>query len=316
MKNKFAIIISICILLHSLIFGLGFPLITNYTTNDLLISFFIGTIFNFIILNIFTKDNTTSFISNIVSILIIILYFTILETYITSFYLINTPNYVINLCVLLIIIYVTNLGRKVIYRVSSFIFIINIISFIIVSLFLFYQVDINNFKPILSTNINHILMGSISYSLITITPYLHIKKETNRKTLNLSLLISSLLTFMVFFLTLGILGPTLIKLYRYPEYMVLKKITIFNTLSNMENIFSFIWANEIIISLIFYLNYLKENFNKKQYLILLIGLGIFSIMNHYYIINLINNYILIILIIIFILLIISKKFFKYLPGFK
>ena len=73
-----------------------------------------------------------------------------------------------------------------------------------------------------------------------------------------ALFLSTITTTTIFALTLGILGPNFIVIYQYPEYMILKEIKMFSFIANVENIFAFIFGNEIIISIILYLKNIKN----------------------------------------------------------
>ena len=66
-----------------------------------------------------------------------------------------------------------------------------------------------------------------------------------------------------FLLTYGILGANLVDIYRYPEYMTLKKIKLFNFVEKVENIVSITWIFDLFITLAVSGNNMKELLPKK-----------------------------------------------------
>jgi spore germination protein KB len=113
-----------------------------------------------------------------------------------------------------------------------------------------------------------------------------------------------------------VLGPNLISVYRFPEYMILKELKLFNFIEKIENLVSLIWFFDIFIitSLCLYnVNDIleKNNKNKLLYIFIIITLFISEYMAKYYkyVMYLYKYmpYILLIISIIFILSILIKK---------
>ena len=90
-------------------------------------------------------------------------------------------------------------------------------------------------------------------------------KNTNRYLIILYS-IAFLFAFLTVFLTLGSLGIYLSKLYQYPEYTFLKKISLFNFLDRVENIIYIKWIFNCCVSLslvIYYISFgIKKTSNK------------------------------------------------------
>ena len=246
------------VLMHSLLFGFGFPIIAKLSGSDLLISFFIGTILNILIIYFFSKIKPLKIFQVIISLIVIIIYLKIIANFITNFYLINLPNYIVYILVLGLSFYIVKEKDIIVNRVCFSMTFINILMFIVLTLILFRKVDIGNFLPIYTHSFKNILFGGLFYSLITVIPYLHFKVNNTRQDDYQTLLISTLISLIFFILTLGILGPNYITIYRFPEYMMLKEIKLFSFIANVHNIFAFIFGNELIISIILYLNNLKR----------------------------------------------------------
>lgn len=308
-KNYFNIF-NVIPLARSLIFGLGLTYICKYTTTDLIITWFIGTLLSLLILKII-NNKQNKYLCIIINTIVIILLLMSMETFITSFYLINFNSIIITSLLFILCIYLAKQGINVINRVNVFIFIINTLIYLIIIISLLYKININHFLPILNTNYQNLLISSISYSLFTVCPLISIDLNISLKEKYLGYIISSLTSFMVFIITLGILGPNIIEIYRYPEYMVLKEINIFNFLTNIENIIAFIWGNDIIISITLLLSNIKKIMKPQLYYLYLIFIGVIIIskllFNPVLKLFIFNNF-LIIFLIIFGLLLITKKF--------
>lgn len=251
-------ILSRSILMHSLLFGFGFPFIIKLSGSDILFSLIIGTIINLFIIFIYQKIKTPKIINIIISIIVIIIYLYIISTYISTFYLINIPKIIVVITTLLLAIYITSKEEDIINRSTFIMAFINLGLFIVMVIALVYKIEYENFLPILTHNKWDLLKGGLIYSLVTTIPYLHLNDKISLKENCQVLLIATFTSLIFFTLTLGILGPNFIKIYQYPEYMILKEIKMFSFIANVENIFAFIFGNEIIISIILYLNNLKK----------------------------------------------------------
>lgn len=260
MKNN---IITNNVIMHSLLFGFGFPIIARVSGSDIIISFFIGTIFNIVIIALFSKIQPLKIFKVIINILVIIIYLKIVANFITNFYLINLPPFVVYSLVLLLAFYIICQKEDIVKRVCFSMTFINILLFISLTIVLTKSINYEHFLPIYTHSLKTITLGGLFYSSITVIPYLHLQEKKSLKEDYLTLLVSSIITLIFFILTLGILGPNYIVIYRFPEYMMLKEINLFAFIANVHNIFAFIFGNELIISIIIYLNNLKKLFITK-----------------------------------------------------
>ena len=115
---------------------------------------------------------------------------------------------------------------------------------------------------------------------------------------------------LIFFFTISILGNSLIELYRYPEYIILKKVSFTNAIENIENIVCFMWIFDIYMLMINSANQIKNNVANKILLYLIIISSLFIaiiILKYYQLTLLIYNYSGIVLGILLILNIIFHK---------
>ena len=100
---------------------------------------------------------------------------------------------------------------------------------------------------------------------IKIIPKNKIKED---KKLNIYLFIfytlAFIFMFIAIFLTLGSLGIYLCDLYQYPEYTVLKKITLFEFIDRIENFIYIKWILSTIMYLSIIIYYISYNVNKNS----------------------------------------------------
>ena len=111
-------------------------------------------------------------------------------------------------------------------------------------------------------------------------------------------------------LIIGILGPDLINIYRYPEYMILKVIKILNFIEKVENIFAIATLFDLFMVLSISMNSIKEKLPKKKQniwfsLILLFVFGVSIFFGIHYSLALQIYYYLPVILLIFIVLILT-----------
>lgn len=192
-----------------------------------------------------------------------------------SQFLSETPLLIFMLLLGLILIYNVSLGIKNISKVS--IIFLGIICFltIISTGGTIPSFEVSNIKPILENGISKPLQGGIILTLTNTIPIftlLIIPKEKVLKEdgLNRYLIIfyslAFLFVFLAIFLTMGSLGIYLSELYQYPEYTVLKKISLFNFIDRIENFIYIKWLLNSVMCLslvIYYVSYSIRKESKK-----------------------------------------------------
>ena len=149
------------------------------------------------------------------------------------------------------------------------------------------DVDFSKIKPMLEYGIDKPLYGSLFLVLGDIVPilallivkkdYLIDKKKTN-KYIVLFYILGIVLISIAMFLTLSSLGIYLSIEYQYPEYTVLKKITLFGFIDRIENFIYIKWILSSIMYLSIILYYISYNVNKKSKKlvpVILVGIIIF-----------------------------------------
>lgn len=278
----------------------------------------LGTIINYII-NIL-----------ILSIAIILIYN--ISNFAISQFLAETPLLVFMILLGLILIYNVKFGIENISRVAMVFLAIICFLTIISTTGVIKDFEISNIKPVLEHGIKNTLKGSLSLTLTNVIPIftlLIIPKNKIKKDKKLNLFIFLFYTlafifmFTALFLTLGSLGIYLCDIYQYPEYTVLKKISLFNFLDRIENFIYIKWILSSITCLTLLIYYIKRTTKKDSNIIapiiittLIISISLLIFKNNtifYQIILNILPYICLLLFIIFIIIginILIRKFIK------
>lgn len=253
---------------RALFFGLGISKVFYYSGNDSWIGAILGMILGTGILSLVylikknvnsfdtqLKNGVLGFISKIlvISLAIFCLHDVILALTImtTSFLLPLTPPIVIALSVIIAIIYGAYKG------INSFAKVAEILMPIAVAIFIFKFIsglfisNYSNFFPMIYDTKIGVLKGGLLFTVFSVTPSLLLlilndTKLSYKDTIT-GYFWGSLTIALTLFIVIGIVGPTLAKLFRYPEYMALKKIRIFDFIENLENILTFTWLFDLII---------------------------------------------------------------------
>ena len=109
--------------------------------------------------------------------------------------------------------------------------------------------DINYFLPLITTKKYSLIKSSFYFSIFTVIPNsLLFDIKIDLKNHLKSYVISSLVSLFIGIFIIYVLGPYLIKVFRFPEYMVLKQIKVFNFIEKIENLVGLIWIFNLFIS--------------------------------------------------------------------
>lgn len=291
--NSLQFSIFIWYFITSSLIGIGVNLITSIAEKDAYISIIISYIIGFIpillFIYLFNKNisiteltiklfgKTIGTIINIITSLLLLLIASTLmystSNFIVSQFLSDTSITIIYISLGIVLLYGSSKGIETISRVALILIIFIIAGFILNIIGLTSQVKLDNFLPILEHGIKKDIIASLIFSLTGIIPIfaiLSISKENikDQKNTTKAIIITYTLSFLVAFiliiLTIGTLGIYLTKIYQYPEYIILKKISFFNFLDRVENFISILWIplSFIPISVIIY--YIKNSIKKDN----------------------------------------------------
>ena len=265
--------------------GIGTSLVITIGTRDAWIGAILGIIFGLIlVLGIKHiqkyKNNATiydilkemKFVGIIVklfmilfSIFLIIQSLVILQTYTSSFFLLRTPFCLIELVVLGTVIYIVSKGLSTAFKMFELLIVISMLIFLFSFFNLVPYIEIDNFLPLFSSSSTSIFKTALLFASLSATPtILMIQLNDNGKHLMWGYLISTITILLILVTCLGVFGYKLANVFRYPEYLVLKKISLFNFIEKAENILSINWVIDLFAVLILATNFLKSSFANKH----------------------------------------------------
>lgn len=197
--------------------------------------------------------------------------------FITSQYLSETPKFAVALTFMVPLIYLLTKDFKVLCRTTFILFILSLILIVLTILGLFWQINLTNLLPILKdgiapplkNSIQQVAYNSLSLILLTIIPLNSIMDKKNlKKRMFLGYTIAILLMLIFMFFVVTILGVPLANLYQYPEYTLLKKVSLIGFLERMESTLSIRWIFYLFIiitmCLTFVKFFIKDTFNIKN----------------------------------------------------
>lgn len=215
-------------------------------------------------LNIFEKNINIfgKVLGNIINlILTLMIAFTLLmilwgTSYFASIkYLTETPILFLTLLFAIPVIYATVKGIETIARVTQIIFFISVVIHFVITSSLLQFIDIENIKPIFSDGIKPIIRavyGVVVYVYVPLLTILCIPKNNIAKIkkvnkwLILGYMAAAYVMAHVFFVNMSIVGYDVIYMYRYPEYYVIKKLSVSPAFDNVENFLSLHWMFNLI----------------------------------------------------------------------
>lgn len=185
-----------------------------------------------------------------------ILFFT---TLVSSYYLTYTPSFMICLPILFLLIYITIKGLKVLGRVAQIIFPICLIIIILKIVLLMDTANFDFFLPLCTYKTTKIFLAGLFFAILTASPLIMlIDEKTTFKTNLINYLIGSITGFFIIANITSVLGDTLVKIFSYPEYAILRKIEFFNFIENVENLIAYIWLCDLFITMAMALNRLNN----------------------------------------------------------
>lgn len=234
-----------------------------FSLNEYLFGKVIGKIFNTIIVFVVA--------------LCVIIYFFNLTNFISSQYLNKTNNFLIIGILTIPVIYLLLQNLKVIGRTTFVLFIFSLFLLFFSIVGLLGQIDISNIKPIMENNFGEIFvtaMKLICYMVFQLILLLSVPKDDiiGNKTFTKSMIKTYLIVFViatiVLFIIISVLGSNLALIYQYPEFHVLKRISIGGFIERVESTLSLRWIfymfTIVVFGLYFIKKYLNQTFNIKK----------------------------------------------------
>ena len=195
-----------------------------------------------------------------------ILYFYHMINFITSQYLIKTPNLFVILIFTIPILYLITQKLEVIGRTAFVFWIVSAFLFFLTFCGLVYQLDLSKIFPLFEYDAKSIFTGTllcIPYTQFVTFLFTAIPKNKiiDKQNLNKRFLLFYILAYTIMFIgntfiTMS-LGGALAQIYQYPEYQVLKRVSLVGFIERIESTLSIRWVLYMITTAIMGLYFTK-----------------------------------------------------------
>ena len=243
--------------------------IIGMTGSDALICFLLGNILGLFFIFILNKARLHNKFYRFLKILLYLLFIVIstytIEVFINDFFLLETPKWIIIATSIILCLYASKKDLKVIKYTSVILFILNIFTLTISFISLLSYVNVSSLTPFFTSKITSIIKGSLIYASLSTIPHVLVSEEKLPLKSHLKCyLLSSFLCSLIGFFVLTVLTPEVAKIYRFPEYILLKRIRLFNFIENFENILSTTWYLDYFIFLTLTFKNLNKELNNNK----------------------------------------------------
>lgn len=240
---------EIYLLSRSLSLGLLFSYSFFLVGTNTLISFIFGILLGIFFVFIYSKiklNKKTKVFEILLYMFFILLSSIIITTFISSFFLNKTPKIFIILPSILLCYYISTKDKDVMKWLSLALTFFSIITIIFNFLALMPHMEIKNILPLFTFKNKNMIKSIFFYAILSSCPLILLNDEDySTKDYISSYIITNIISLIICFAIVSILGRSLINMYSYPEYMVLKKIQISSFIENVENFISLLWLFDL-----------------------------------------------------------------------
>lgn len=250
-------------------------------------------------------------------IFLIFILLTILATFLYSYFLIFTPSLISCLPFIFLATFLNSKSIKNISYIAGVLLILSLVLVFLKTILLANEFDFSNLLPIMSVKPQKLFISSLLFAILSTAPFITIIDEQITFKENIKYYLISILTIFIVVLTITIVLGEMVNIYSYPEYSVLRKISLFKFIENIENFVCAGWFFDIFISLSICSLKLKKIINvKSSFIPFIITLIVLFIVNDFVANNFYNSMAIyktfpiilaIFMITIIILLLIKKK---------
>ncbi len=251
-------------------------------------------------LNLSLFGNVIGTIINVILNIALILFATLilynLALFLDTQYIPDTSSLYVKILLITVVIYAASKSIATISRIGQTIFIVNLGLFLLSCIGIISEFDYNNLLPIVSNGTKPIIVGGLEYVvfgvlplfLLTIIPTKLVKnKEHIVRNSTIMYVISSIIVFLIFLIIMGVLGYEVVSIYKYPEYMVLKKFSLFDIIERIENTLALqnVFSMFIFLTLIVYIcsksiKKVTKNLKSQELIPTLLGILIVVLSNY------------------------------------
>ncbi len=237
--------------------------------------------------------NIMNILINISVILFVSLILYNLSLFLNTQYIPDTSSLYIKILIIIPVIYGASKSISTLSRVSQIVLIINVILFLISLFGITGDVNFNNMLPIMSDGILNPIFGAIQYAIFGVLPLFFLTiiptklvpdSEKITKKVSIMYILVNVILFIMIFITTAILGYEIISIYKYPEYMVLKRFSLFEIIERVENTLAIQFVFSMFVSITFgtyFINAsLKKVFKKvksQQIFVYIVGIALITI---------------------------------------
>lgn len=190
-----------------------------------------------------------------------------LNNFIHSQFLNKTPIVVISIAFMISMFYMLIKGIHTITRTSLILFFMSMFLYIITFLGLLGLFKFDNLLPMFQAKIPDYFKGVsaiLAYNvspiiLLSVIPKDMIDKKNLKKTLFISYFVSIISLFIVFVTTVGIFGIELCNVYEYPEFHILKNISLFGMSAKIDSILVIQWLFDMYVFSVVCIYFIEKN---------------------------------------------------------
>ena len=191
----------------------------------------------------------------------------ILATFLYSYFLIFTPSIISCLPFVFLATYLNSKSIKNISLIAGVLLVLSLVLVFLKTILLANEIDFSNIMPILTVKPSNLFITALIFSVLSTAPFLTIIDEQTTFKENIKYYLISMLTIFIVVLTITVVLGEMVNIYSYPEYSVLRKISLFNFIENIENFVSAGWFFDIFIILSVCSLKLKNLINVKSSLV-------------------------------------------------
>ena len=216
--------------------------------------------------------NILNIIVNLVFIFLGSLILYSISQYIGIQYIPNTSLLYVKIMLMSPVIYAATKSIASICRISQVILFLNLASFIIAFSGIFAEFDFSNLLPIFENNVSSIMYSALVFAtsiiaplfLLTIIPQNKVyKREYSNKKMIIFYSVSVLIVTFIIVATISIFGIDIIKIYRYPIFMSLRKFSLFTIIERVEKLLALQFIVDIIVYLILTIYFVTNSIEKR-----------------------------------------------------
>ena len=299
---------------RALFIGYGLSLLFKMSHHDILFSILLGFVLGLIFLFAFNNKKDYKLIKFVTTILLSVIVFISIINLTKTLYLENTPLVLIICFSLIVVYYISSIKNKAWNKLTSILYVISLVMFVIIFLGLSVHIRIDYLRPIKIIDFKDVIKSSLMFFIISVYPIIRLNEKDNKKELIIRYIVSSITIFLMAFIVLSVLGEKEALLYRYPEYIVLKRIKMLDFISNVDNILFFAIYLDLIVSLSSSIRNLDIKIPYLKVLVMFfIGAVVFVICNHSSLINIVLKLFAFVICSMFLLTIIAKIFLHKSP---